>query len=88
MGGGGGLSVGVGKKRNLFCRYADMKAFKAFEESQWEARKTELGTPLPVPPHVVAISSRTQGGTKAQPHAGAGVRFSDTITMGRKQPRR
>lgn len=83
--GGGSSSVGVGKKRNLFCRYADMKAF---EESQREARKTNLGTPLPVPPHVVAISSRTRGGTKAQPHAGAGVRLSDTITMGRKQPRR
>lgn len=77
MGEMGGLRV---EKKNwdLFCGYADMKAFG---ESQWEVRKTDLRTP-PFVSHAVAISSTTQR------HEGAGThrepRFSGTMITRRK----
>lgn len=48
--GGGGRAWELGKKNpgNLFCRYADMKAF---EEPEWEVKKTDLNIPLLVSPH-------------------------------------
>lgn len=64
---GGGLSGSRKKNGNLFCRYADMEAF---EDSKWEARKTDLGTPLPV--SLYAISSRTWA---KHTHIGAGGLF-------------
>lgn len=46
---------------------------KAFEESQREARKTDLGTPQPVPPHAVATSSRRRGHEGAAARRGGGA---------------
>lgn len=72
--------MGAGKKPgNLFCRYADMKAF---EESQWEVRKTDLSTPLFVSPHAIAISNKTRGHEHADTHRE--VSLSDTNITGRK----
>lgn len=83
VGGGGGVGVergSRGKKKpgNLFCRYADMKAF---EEPQWEVKKTDLSTPLLVSPQSAKHEAKKM---QTHTHTHGEEHLCDTIITGRK----